>query len=124
MKSYLSILGVAIIVISVVGGSLYLSGSYNTYQARLQALGLKPGSPITLSDEVQWRFAQILGGGIILGGLIFGSILMGLGWIGKTMEEVRDALGAEGEQLSPLDAVETAKTQQSLPPEPAKNSEN
>jgi hypothetical protein len=109
MKGYLSILGVAIIVISVAGGSLYLSGSYNTYQARLHALGLQPGSPVTLSDELQWRFAQILGGGIIVGGLIFGSILMGLGWIGKTMEQVRDALSGEGEQVAPREAIEAGK---------------
>jgi hypothetical protein len=114
MKGYLSILGVAIIVISIVGGSFYLSGSYSTYQARLHALGVQPGSPITLSDEVKWQFAQILGGGIIFGGLVFGSILMGLGWIGKTMEQVRDALSGEGEQLSPREVMETSKSSEGL----------
>jgi len=109
MKGYLSLLGVAIIVISVVGGSLYLSGAYNTYQARIHELGIKPGSPLTLSDEVQWHFAQILGGGIIFGGLIFGSILIGLGWIGKTLEHVRDLITNEWEQEPPHKVLETSK---------------
>jgi hypothetical protein len=109
MKGYLSIMGVAIIVISVVGGSMYISGSYNTYQARLHALGLQPGSPVTLSDELQWRFAQILGGGIIFGGLIFGSILMALGWIGKTFEQVRDLLAGEVGQAPHREVLETSQ---------------
>ena len=113
MKGYLVMLGAAILVISIVGGSLYLSGSYNTYETRLRELGAQPGSSITLFDQTKWQFAQVLGGGIIFGGLIFSSILMGLGWIGKTLEEIRDLLSRNGEQLSSPDAIEAGKQSQS-----------
>lgn len=108
MKGYLMLMGVAILVISVVGGSLYLSGSYNTYQTRLHELGAQPGSAVTFYDQAKWQFAQVLGGGIICGGLIFGAILMGLGWIGKTLEQVRDLLGTE-EAIPVSDAINAAK---------------
>lgn len=107
MKGYLVMLGAAILVISVVAGSLYLSGSYNTYQTRLRELGAQPGSSVTLFDQTRWQFAQVLGCGIIFGGLIFGSMLMGLGWIGKTLEQVRDQLAGEVAQGSPREALET-----------------
>ena len=100
MKNYLIVLGVAMVAISVVGGSLYLSSSYSTYQGRLHDLGAQPGAPITLYDTVKWQFALVLGGGIIFGGLIFGSMLMALGWIGKTLEDIQDALAPESEQAA------------------------
>jgi hypothetical protein len=95
MKGYLVILGVATIAISIIGGTLYLSSSYDEYQSRLHALGVGPDSPIMMYDVVKWQFAKILGGGIISGGWIFGSLLMALGWIGKTLEEIRETLGNE-----------------------------
>jgi len=109
VKGYLIILGVAILVISIVSGSLYLSGSYHAYETRLRELGAQPGSSVTLFDETKWQFAQILGTGIIFGGLIFGSMLMGLGWIGKTLEQVRDHLGAEAVEGSPREVLESSK---------------
>ena len=95
MKGYLVILGVATIAISIIGGTLYLSSGYDEYQSRLHALGVGPDAPIMMYDVVKWQFAKILGGGIIWGGWIFGSLLMGLGWIGKTLEEIRETLGNE-----------------------------
>lgn len=109
MKGYLTILGAAILVISIVGGSLYLSGSYSAYETRLRELGAQPGSSVTLFDQTKWQFAQILGTAIIFGGLIFGSVLMGLGWIGKTLEEVHDLLASETEQLPPREVLEAGK---------------
>ena len=100
MKSYLITLGVAIIVVSVVGGSLHLSSSYSTYQSRLHPLDAQSAAPITVYDIAKWQFALVLGGGIIFGGLIFGSMLMALGWIGKTLEQVRDVLARELEESS------------------------
>jgi len=105
------LMGVAILVISVVGGSLYLSGSYNAYQTRLHEMGAQPGSAVTFYDQTKWQFAQVLGGGIICGGFIFGSILMGLGWIVKTLEQVRDTLRGEVEQVA---AQESSPASQSL----------
>jgi ABC-type Na+ efflux pump permease subunit len=107
MKGYLIMLGAAILVISVVGGSLYLSGNYNTYETRLRELNAQPGSSVTLFDQTKWQFAQVLGCGIIFGGLIFGSMLMGLGWIGKTLEQVRDLLAGEMAQGSPREVLES-----------------
>src|SRR6516165_6255329 len=107
MKGYLIMLGAAILVISIVGGSLYLSGSYNTYETRLRELGAQPGSSVTLFDQTKWQFAQVLGCAIIFGGLIFGSMLMGLGWIGKTLEQVRDLLAGEVAQGPPRKVLET-----------------
>jgi hypothetical protein len=95
MKGYLVALGAAILAISLVGGSIYLSGSYSSYQARLRELGAQTGSTVTLMDETKWQFAQILGGGIIFGGLVFGSLLMGLGTILRTLEQTRDLLAGE-----------------------------
>ena len=95
MKGYLVTLGVATIAISIIGGTLYLSSSYDEYQSRLHALGVGPDAPIMMYDVVKWQFAKILGGGIISGGWIFGSLLVGLGWIGKTLEEIRETLGNE-----------------------------
>jgi hypothetical protein len=92
MKGYLIALGVAIIMIGVVGGALYLSASYDTYQIRLHALGGNPDAPITMLDVAKWQLAEILGGGMIFGGLILGSLLMGMGWIGKMLEQIYDAL--------------------------------
>ena len=112
MKGYLIILGVAILVISIVSGSLYLSGSYHAYETRLRELGAQPGSSVTLFDETKWQFAQILGTGIIFGGLIFGSMLMGLGWIGKTLEQVRDLLGGEAVEGPPREVLESSKNSQ------------
>jgi ABC-type Na+ efflux pump permease subunit len=109
LKGYLTLIGVAILALSVIGGSLYLSGSYNTYQARLHELNAQPGSSVTLFDQTKWQFAQILGSGIIFGGLIFGSMLMGLGWIGRTLEQVRDVLASEAAQEPPREALETSK---------------
>jgi hypothetical protein len=95
MRGYLITFGVAIIVISIIGGVLYLSASYDKYQSRLHALGAAPDAPIAMFDVAKWQFAKILGGGIISGGWILGSLLMGLGWIGKTLEEIRETLGNE-----------------------------
>ena len=110
MKGFLIMLGTAILALSVVGGSLYLSGSYNAYQARVHELGAQPGSSVTLLDQTKWQLAQVLGGGIIFGGLIFGSMLMGLGWIGKTLEQVRDFLAGEAEHEPRREALETEKS--------------
>jgi|SRR5215469_7955020 len=95
MKAYLVTFGVATIAISIIGGALYLSSSYDEYQSRLHALGASPDAPIMMYDVAKWQFAKILGGGIISGGWIFGSFLMGLGWIGKTLEEIREIMGNE-----------------------------
>jgi hypothetical protein len=95
MKGFLIMLGVAILVISLVGGSIYLSGSYHNYESRLREMGAQPGSSVTLFDQTKWQLAQFVGVGTIFGGLIFGSMLIGLGWIGKTLEQVRDLLSGE-----------------------------
>lgn len=95
MKGYLITFGVALIAISLMGGLLYLSSSYDEYQTRLHAVGVGPDAPIMMYDVAKWQFAKILGGGIISGGWIFGSLLMGLGWIGKTLEEIRETMGNE-----------------------------
>ncbi len=92
MKQYLMLLGVVIMVMGVVGGSLYLSASYNDYQGRLHALGAAPGAPITMFDDAKWGFSRVLGTATIFGSVIWGSLLMGVGWVGKTLEEIRDAL--------------------------------
>jgi hypothetical protein len=109
MKGYLMMLGVAILVLSVVGGSIYLSASHTAYETRLHELGAQPGSSVTLFDQTKWQFAQVLGGGIVFGGLIFGSVLVGLGWIGKTLEQVRDLLAGEAAQEPPREVLETSK---------------
>ena len=97
MSRYLILLGIVIVVFSVVVGSIELSSSYREYQTHLRAGGGE-GSPMTVMDVVKWQVARLVGAAVIAGGLISGSMLMGLGWIGKTLEEVRDAL--EGELAS------------------------
>jgi hypothetical protein len=89
MNRYLMLLGVAIIVFSLAGGSLELVDSYNQYQSHLRIVGGVGPTSMSVLDEAEWQFARLVGGGIIMGGLIFGSILMALGWIGRTLEEIR-----------------------------------
>jgi hypothetical protein len=112
MKNYLTLLGVAIIVLGVAGGAIHLSLGYNEYQNRLQELGVAPGAPIALYEVVKWQFARLIGGAIVFGGVIFGSLLMGLSWVGKTLEEIRDAMADEIPERSPerLDASQVAKS--------------
>lgn len=88
------LLGIVIAVFCVAGGSIELSASYKEYQSHVQALGGVTGTPLTAVDEVKWQLARLVGAAVIAGGLISGSMLMGLAWIGKTMEQVRDALEA------------------------------
>ena len=109
MRGYLIMFGVAIMAISIVGGALYLSASYNEYQSRLHALGAAPDAPIAIFDVAKWQFAKILGGGIISGGWILGSLLLGLGWIGKTLEEIRETLGNELAEVPSAEAPRTSK---------------
>ena len=45
MKGYLIVLGVVVVTLSIIGGAIYLSGSYEEYQRRLQASGAPAGSP-------------------------------------------------------------------------------
>jgi hypothetical protein len=92
------LLGVVIVVFCVVVGSIELSSSYREYQTHVLAGGGE-GNPMTVMDVVKWQVARLVGAAVIAGGLISGSMLMGLGWIVKTLEEVRDAL--EGELASP-----------------------
>lgn len=95
MYRYLTLLGIAVIAFSVVGGSIGLSGSYNVYRSHIEALGGATGTPLTALDEARWQIARLVGGGVIAGGAIAGSLLMGLAWIGRTMEQVRNALHGE-----------------------------
>ena len=85
------LLGVVIVVFSVAVGFIELSNSYREYQTHMQIAGGE-GNPLTVMDEIKWQVARLVGGAVIAGGLISGSMLMGLAWIGKTMEQVRDAL--------------------------------
>lgn len=94
MNRYLMLLGVAIIVFSLAGGSLQIANSYNQYQSHIQFSGAPGTNPLSVLDEAQWQFARLVGGGIIMGGLISGSILMALAWIGRTLEELRVLLAA------------------------------
>ena len=110
MKGYLVTLGAAILALSLVGGSIYLSGSYNSYQARIRESGGQPGSSVTLMDETKWQLAQVLGTGIICGGLIFGSMLMGLGTILKTLEQTRDFIAGETQSAAERDGSLAAKS--------------
>jgi len=84
------LLGVAIIVFSVAGGSLAIANSYNQYQGHLHISGVADTNPLSVLDEVQWQVARLVGGAVIMGGLVSGSILMGLAWIGRTLEQLRD----------------------------------
>jgi hypothetical protein len=95
MNRYLMLLGIAIVVFSLAGGSIELSSSYNEYQSHIHAAGGATGTPLTALDEARWQVTRLVGGGIIAGGAIAGSMLMGLAWIGRTMEQVRDALHGE-----------------------------
>lgn len=99
MHRYLMLLGVAVLAFSLAGGSVELSSAYNEYRSRIQATGGVTGTPFTAFDEVRWQLARLIGGAIISIGVIFGSILMGLAWIGRTIEQMRDALTGELEPL-------------------------
>jgi hypothetical protein len=104
VSRYLILLGIVIVVFCVVVGSIELSSGYREYQTHLQAGGGER-SPMTVMDVVKWQVARLVGAAVIAGGLISGSMLMGLGWIGRTLEEVRDAL--EGEvALAPVGPTE------------------
>lgn len=92
MNRYLMLLGVVIIVFSIAGGSLEIANGYNQYQSHVQVSGPPGTSPLNVFDEVQWQFARLVGVGIIMGGLVSGSILMGLSWIGRILEQLRDLL--------------------------------
>lgn len=109
MNRYLMLLGIVVIVFSVAGGSIELSASYNEYRSHVQALGGVTGTPLTAVDEVKWQLARLVGGAVIAGGLISGSMLMALAWIGKTMEQVRDALAGELAEAPGGDAEVAAK---------------
>lgn len=100
MNRYLMLLGIAIIVFSLAGGSVEISNSYNQYQSHLHVSGAPGTNPLTVFDEVQWQFARLVGGAIITGGLISGSMLMGLAWIGRTLEHLRDSLTGELTEVS------------------------
>jgi len=91
MYRYLIVLGVATIVFSIAGGSIEIANSYNTYQSHLHLSGAAESNPLTVLDEAQWQLARLIGGAVIAGGVIAGSMLMGLAWIGKTGEEIREA---------------------------------
>ena len=95
MHRYLILLGVVIAILGIVGGALYLSSSYSEYQGRLHALGAGPGAQIAMFDDAKWGFSRAIGVAMIFGGAIWGSLLMGIGWMGKAMEDVRDALTRE-----------------------------
>jgi hypothetical protein len=101
MSRYLMLLGVVIIVFSVAGGSIEISSSYNDYQSRLHVSGVPGSNPLTVLDEARWQFARLIGGAVIAGGLISGSMLMGLAWIGSTIEQVRDALSEDFGEAAP-----------------------
>jgi hypothetical protein len=92
MKRYLITFGTIIIVLSILGGALYLSSGYDEYQSRIRALG---AGPVTLYDLAKWQFARILGTAMIVGGAILGSMLMALGWIVKTLEQIHEAMTGE-----------------------------
>jgi hypothetical protein len=92
MNRYLMLLGIAIIVFSIAGGSLEIANGYNQYQSHMQVAGPPGTNPLNVFDEVQWQLARLVGGGIIMGGLVAGSILMGLSWIGQVLEQVRDSI--------------------------------
>ena len=101
MKGYLIVLGAIIVTLGIIGGALYLSGNYEQYQRRIQAVGAQAGSQATVLDVARWEVAKLVGNGILFGGVILGSVLIGLGWIGKTLEEIRDALAGEESGKAP-----------------------
>jgi hypothetical protein len=98
MHRYLMLLGVAVIVFSVAGGSIEIASSYGEYRGRFQVSGAADANPLSVLDEARWQAARLIGGGVIAGGLIAGSILMGLAWIGKTAEQLRDLLGGTSKE--------------------------
>ena len=95
MSRYLIILGVAIIAFGIVGGSIAIMSAYSTYQAQLHVSGDPNSNPLTVLGEVKWQAARLIGGATIVGSLIAGSILMGLGWIGAALEQIRQQLPAK-----------------------------
>ena len=109
MNRYLTILGVAIIVFGIAGGSVELSASYNEYQTRVRVSGNVTIGPLRVMDEVKWQFARIIGGAIIGGGVIAGSLLMGLGSICGTLEQIRERLAGEEVEISDVSAEAAAK---------------
>ena len=92
MKAYLTVLGVIVVTLSIIGGAIFLSGSYEQYQRNVQAMHAPAGSSMTLMDEVKWQFAKIVGTAGLVAGVVLGSLLMGMGWIGKTLEDIREAM--------------------------------
>jgi hypothetical protein len=108
MYRYLTLLGIVVIVFSVAGGSIEISTRYNEYQSQLHVSGVPGSNPLTVLDEARWQAVRLIGGGVIAGGLIAGSMLMGLAWIGKTIEQVRDALGEDIGESVPQPAKATA----------------
>lgn len=99
MNRYVMVLGVAIMVFSIAGGSIEISASYSRYQARFRVTGAPDSNPLTVLDEARWQFGRLVGGTVIAVGVISGSMLMALGWIGRTMEQIRDALEGELAEL-------------------------
>jgi len=95
MRRYLTILGIAIIAFGLAGGSIAISSAYNVYRSQLHVSGDPASNPLTVLDEAKWQAARLIGGGIIVSSFIAGSLLVGLGWIGATLEQIREALSGE-----------------------------
>jgi hypothetical protein len=97
MSRYLIILGVAIIVFGIAGGSIAIMGAYNAYQSQLHVSGDPVSNPLTVLGEAKWQAARLAGGATIVGSVISGSIVMGLGWIGAALEQIRRELSGKRE---------------------------